>query len=60
MENHEFLQLECRRFAKCKRLIQVSTFEYERRKEKFGQDYKPWCGPCAYEEDTKYRTYHSE
>ena len=60
MENLEFLQLECRRFIKCKRLIQISIFEYERRKEKFGQDYKPWCGPCTYEEDNKYRTYHSE
>jgi hypothetical protein len=60
MEHDEFIKLECKRFNKCKTLIQISAVEYDRRKEKFGQDYKPWCGPCTYEEDKKYRTYHSD
>jgi hypothetical protein len=59
-EENEFIELECRRFASCKTIIQISVSEYERRKQKYGLDYKPWCGPCTDAEDRKYRTYHSD
>ena len=60
MEHDEFIELECKRFNNCKTVLQISIVEYERCKEKFGQDYKPWCRPCTVQEDAKYRTYYSD
>lgn len=54
------IELECRHFNRCQTTIKITIIEYDRRKEKFGKDYKPWCGPCTHEEDKKYRTYHSD